>query len=47
MSTHAAHTITASDIRLARALVADAARRGKKESPQIEKIARTRTAEDS
>lgn len=38
--------ISASAIRLARVLVADASKRGEKESPQIEKIARMKTVEE-
>lgn len=46
MSTNAAGAVTASDIRLARALVRDAAKRGRRESAKIEAIARMKTPEE-
>lgn len=41
-----ARRVSPSSIRLARALVADAAKRGEKESPQIEAIAAMKTPEE-
>lgn len=44
--TEQTHHVSPSSIRLARALVADAAKRGEKESAQIEAIARLKTPEE-
>lgn len=45
-STQAVNAVTESDIRLARALVRDAAKHGRRESRKIETIARMKTAEE-